>query len=57
MTYRWFVRAYYADDVQPPKEPGGFAIEIGGRTEEALTMDLRILRGRDDIGRIEGPSE
>jgi hypothetical protein len=54
---RWpyVVRGYYASWVQAPKVPGDLAIEIGGRTVEALAADVTALQGRKDIGRIEGP--
>jgi hypothetical protein len=53
--WTWFVRGYYATDVAPPKTPGALAIEIGGTSREALDMDLRVLREREDIGQIDGP--
>lgn len=53
--WKWIVRGYYTQDVEPPKTPGGFAIEIGGVSREALQMDLDVLYKRPDIGEIEGP--
>ena len=53
--WTWFVRGYYADDVEPPKRPGELAIEIGGVSREALAMDVAVLEKREDIGEIVGP--
>lgn len=52
MTFTWHVRSYYNDTVKPPKKPGKFAIEVGGGNREALSLDIEILKNRDDIGRI-----
>ena len=54
-SWKWFVRGYYADDVKPPKKPGDLAIEIGGMSREALSMDVAALERREDIGEIVGP--
>lgn len=55
MDWTWWVQGYYASDVQPPKVPGELAIEIGGESEEALDMDVKVLQLRPDIGEIVGP--
>lgn len=51
----WVVRGYYAENVQPPKEPGALAVEVRGASAEALAMDVRVFELRPDIGAVEGP--
>lgn len=48
----WYIRAYYNDAVKYPKEPSGFAIEVGGMTRGSLDLDIDILKKREDIGRV-----
>lgn len=46
------MRAYYADDVKPPKVPGALAIETQHKTEASLNIEVAAARSRSDIGRI-----
>lgn len=52
MTWNWFVRGFYSDSVKLPKQPNSFAIEIGGLSKGALSMDIEVLKKREDIGLI-----
>lgn len=51
-TWSWHVRGFYGDNVKPPKYPGDLAIEVGGVCKEALSMDIEVLKNREDIGSI-----
>lgn len=51
--FQFYVRGYYADDVQPPKRPGELAIEVGCDNESVRDMELAVLEEREDIGRSE----
>jgi hypothetical protein len=46
----WVVRCYYADDVKPPKRPGGLAIETVHRGDHSKDMEVAVAEARDDIG-------
>lgn len=45
-------RAYYADDVKPPKRPGELAIEVRWATEQDRDMEAALAENRPDIGRV-----
>jgi hypothetical protein len=49
----WVVRAYYANDVAPPKKPGDLAIEVLWTDEAGARMEEAAAWSRGDIGRVE----
>lgn len=49
----WYVRAYYADDVEPPKRPGALAFETKHKTETGMRLDIEGATDRDDIDVVE----
>jgi hypothetical protein len=51
--YPWYVRCYYAHDVEPPKYPGGLAIETKHKTEISMRMEIQAAEDRDDIDVVE----
>ena len=50
--WSWYVLGYYADTVALPKRPGELAIEVSGKSREALAMDIEVLTERRDIGEV-----
>lgn len=49
----WYVRMYYADNVKPPKRPGGLAVETIHKTEQSMRMDIQAGHARKDIDEVE----
>lgn len=50
--YDWRVGMYYADDVKPPKTPGGLAIQTCHAGEPSRDMEIRAAKSRSDLGKI-----
>jgi hypothetical protein len=53
MRYRWVVTCYYTDDVEPPKRPGGLAIETVHATESSRDVEVLAAQSRPDIGVVD----
>lgn len=49
----WYVRCYYADNVEPPKIPGKLAIETKHKTEDSMRMEIQSAHYDDDIDVVE----
>lgn len=50
--WQFMLRAYYTDDVPPPKTPGDLAIETVHADRVGMEMERRIMQDRADIGEI-----
>lgn len=53
LTRPYGFRAYYADDVKPPKRPGDLAIEVRWADAAGRDMEADLAEARPDIGRVE----
>ena len=51
--YPWWVRVYYADDVEPPKIPGKLAIETRHADEASRDIEIQVAKSRKDVGHVE----
>lgn len=51
--WKWRVRCYYNDTVEPPRTPGELAIETKHRTDSSKDLEVTVGRQRPDIGKVE----
>lgn len=52
LGWDWVVRAYYADDVAPPKTPGALAFETVHKGDVSKDMEVSAAKSRADIGTV-----
>jgi hypothetical protein len=51
--YPFYVRAYFAENVEHPLVPGALAFETKHATERSRDLEIAVASKRDDIGEIE----
>jgi hypothetical protein len=49
----WEVRAFYTEEVIPPKKPGGLCLHTWNDSDWSKDVEVETFLGRDDIGRVE----
>lgn len=48
----WRVSAYYANDVEPPKQPGALAMTVELGTDWQKDLEVQVFESRPDIGTV-----
>lgn len=51
--WKWKIVGYYANDVKPPKKPGGKAVETVHTDDQSKDLEVKVFEKREDIGHIE----
>lgn len=51
-SWKWRVRCYWADNVEPPKVPRRLSHETIHKTDASKDFEVEALQKNPDIGRI-----